>query len=85
MKVYIIVTENCFNGSNQIDTEVFAEYEKAKKAFDFYVKREKREADSLEYETDESENYFSSWEDGYYSMNHVSIELREEEVKNNNE
>ena len=82
MKSYVIVTDNvCEYGTSQIDVEVFADREKAKESFDLYVKREKKEAESLDYETDENENYFSAWEDGYYNMNHTTIELREVEVK----
>lgn len=82
MKVYIVVAESCSEeGISQIDTEVFGDREKAKEAFELYAKRGKKDAESLGYELEESENYFSAWEDGYYNMNHFSIELREVEVK----
>lgn len=82
MKVYIIITESCYDyEANKVEVDVFDAKEKAKKYFDASVKGEKREAESLQWETEESMFSFTAWEQGYYDSNHISIEMREEEVR----
>ena len=82
MKVHVIITESCYDyEANKVEVDVFDSFKKAREVFDEYVKNEKREADSLEWETEESMFSFTAWEQDYYDSNHISIEMREEEVR----
>lgn len=79
MKVYVLVVENVFDYDNYREVKVFAHYRDAKEAFEkeVEVSRQNVGYDWLE---NVSNDNFSTYEDGYYAMNHIEISLLEQEV-----
>lgn len=83
MKVWIIKIDDVGDYETYPhDVEIFAKGEDAKKRFDEIVAEAK--ADFLEEdhrETEESETYYESWLDGWWSKDHYGVYLKSAEVQ----
>lgn len=85
--VYVVLKVNVIGGDETITIlGTYSHIEDAKKTFNDEVKREKdtwlwdEESGAFEYFTD-TDTEFCCWEDGYFCNNHVSISIKEQEVK----
>ena len=76
-KLYIIITDACEDGINNIETFIFDTEETAKEHFQSLVKQDKKflaeegRNDTIE----ESENFYCSFPDGEYSTTHYYVSL----------
>ena len=76
-KLYIIITDACEEGINNIETFIFDNEETAKEHFKTLVKQDKKflaeegRNDTIE----ESENFYCSFPDGEYSTTHYYVSL----------
>ena len=81
--VYIVKIDIAFDGSADTDIKVFSTYEKAKAYFDECVADEKANDHLMELDDkviDEEENYFSVYQEGYWSEDHYEISIDERMV-----
>ena len=81
--VYIVRTDSTIDCSTETDIKVFSTREKAKAYFDECVADEKANDHLMELDdkvVDEEENYFSVYQDGYWSEDHYEIEIIEKVV-----
>lgn len=82
-KVWIVRTEDTYDGMSDVDMEVFSTFEKARKYFDECVSKIKEDDDIMEKENKVIEEYgyhFAVWQDGYWSENRYGVEIIEKEV-----
>ena len=76
-KLYIIITDACEDGINNIETFIFDNEQEAKEHFQSLVKQDKKflaeegRNDTIE----ESENFYCSFPDGEYSTTHYYVNL----------
>ena len=81
--VYVVKIDATIDGSTDTEMKVFSTREKAKAYFDECVADEKANDHLMEFDDkviDEEENYFSVYEDGYWSEDHYEIEIIEKVV-----
>ena len=81
MKVFVLFTQKVFDCADSNSIEVFSTKEKAMVAFNEFVAKEKKNAESDEWKIEISDGYFEAYEEGYYSENHVLASVSELEVK----
>lgn len=79
MKVYVLVVESTVDYSTDREVKVFEYYRDAKEAFHEEVETARQDA-GYDWIEDESMNSFSTYEDGYYPMNHIDVLILEKEV-----
>ena len=76
-KLYIIITDACEDGINNIETFIFDNEQEAKEHFQSLIKEDKKflaeegRNDTIE----ESENFYCSFPDGEYSITHYYVSL----------
>lgn len=81
MKVFVVVNEQTYGGvCDEPRIDAFESYEKAKVAFDKHIELQREYAKNDDWEIEEGENSFMSYEDGRYLENHSCIYLMEQEV-----
>ena len=91
MEVYTILTSEAYDYDNNVRVEVYSTKEKALKEFNELVKIAKDDM-GIKYDEngkitnediieDIDENYYSIYEYGYYSKNHITIILEMKIVK----
>ena len=68
-KLYIIITDACEDGINNIETFIFDNEEAAKERFESLVEEDRD--DTIE----ESEDSYCSFPEGEYSITHYSVSL----------
>lgn len=81
--VYVVKVNMTFNGSTDTDVKIFSTYEKAKAYFDECVADEKANDHLMELDDkfiDEEENYFSVYQEGFWSEDRYEIEIIERVV-----
>ena len=81
--VYVVKIDATIDGSTDTEMKVFSTREKAKAYFDECVADEKANDHLMELDdkvVDEEENYFSVYQDGYWSEDHYEIEIIEKVV-----
>ena len=81
--VYVVKIDITFDGSADTETKVFSTHEKAKAYFDECVADEKANDHLMELNDkviDEEENYFSVYQEGYWSEDHYEISIDERVV-----
>jgi hypothetical protein len=91
MKVYEVKVDWATGEGYDCTTEIYADAEKARKAYNFEIMQAMQDYDVFDEETGEltengwildmSVNFWELWEDGYYTSNHCLITLTEKEVK----
>ena len=85
MKVFVVMDHGMYDGEGPFCSySIFSTYEKAKEFFDNYVKNVKETDESNGYDmVEEEKDYYAAWADGYYSSDHIVVELEEAEVDKN--
>ena len=81
--VYAVKVKTTLNGSTDTDVKIFSTHEKAKAYFDECVANEKANDDLMELDdkfVDEEENYFSVYQEGFWSEDRYEIEIIERAV-----
>lgn len=81
--VYVVKVKTTLNGSTDTDVKIFSTHEKAKAYFDECVANEKANDDLMELDdkfVDEEENYFSVYQEGFWSEDRYEIEIIERVV-----
>ena len=81
--VYVVKIDITFDGSTNTETKVFSTHEKAKAYFDECVADEKANSHLMELDNkvvDDYENYFSIYQEGYWSEDRYEIEIIERVV-----
>ena len=81
--VFIVRIDSTIDCSTDTTMKVFSTREKAKAYFDECVADEKANDHLMELDdkvVDEEENYFSVYQDGYWSEDHYEIEIIEKVV-----
>ena len=81
--VYVVKVKMTLNGSTDTDVKNFSTHEKAKAYFDECVANEKANDDLMELDdksVDEEENYFSVYQEGFWSEDRYEIEIIERMV-----
>lgn len=81
--VYVVKVNTTLNGSTDTDVKIFSTHEKAKAYFDECVANEKANDDLMESDdksVDEEENYFSVYQEGFWSEDRYEIEIIERMV-----
>ena len=81
--VYVVKVKMTLNGSTDTDVKIFSTHEKAKAYFDECVANEKANDDLMELDdksVDEEENYFSVYQEGFWSEDRYEIEIIERMV-----
>ena len=81
--VYVVKVKTTLNGSTDTDVKVFSTHEKAKAYFDECVANEKANDDLMELDdksVDEEEDYFSVYQEGFWSEERYEIEIIERMV-----
>ena len=81
--VYVVKVNTTLNGSTDTDVKIFSTHEKAKAYFDECVANEKANDDLMELDdksVDEEENYFSVYQEGFWSEDRYEIEIIERMV-----
>ena len=84
ISVYVVRSDSILDCSTDTDMKVFSTYEKAKAYFDECVADEKANDHLMELDDkviDEEENYFSVYQEGYWSEDHYEISINEMEVR----
>ena len=90
MKVYEVKIDWATGEGCDCTTELYADKEKAIKAYNFEIVQAMQDYDVFDEETgeleedwelDKGETFWELWEDGYYTSNHCLITLTEKEVK----
>lgn len=85
MKVYVLNYMLIIDGCcAENETHIYSSQESGKELFDQLVAEDKEDNCKLGWSEDESElanNYFESWDDDCYAMNHCVISLKEYEVE----
>ena len=83
VSVYVVTANSTLGCSPHIDIKVFSTYEKAKAYFDECVADEKANNPLMELDDkviDEEENYFSVYQEGYWSEDRYEISIDERVV-----
>ena len=78
--VYVVKVKMTLNGSTDTDVKIFSTHEKAKAYFDECVANEKANDHLMELDNkviDEEENYFSVYQEGFWSEDRYEIEIIE--------
>ena len=81
--VYAVKVNTTLNGSTDTDVKIFSTHEKAKAYFDECVANEKANDDLMELDdksVDEEEDYFSVYQEGFWSEKRYEIEIIERMV-----
>ena len=81
--VYAVKVNTTLNGSTDTDVKIFSTPEKAKAYFDECVANEKANDDLMELDdksVDEEEDYFSVYQEGFWSEKRYEIEIIERMV-----
>ena len=81
--VYVVKIDVTIDGSTDTETKVFSTREKAKAYFDECVADEKANDHLMELDdkvVDDYENYFSVYQEGYWSEDHYEISIDERVV-----
>ena len=81
--VYVVKIDATFDGLADTEMKVFSTREKAKAYFDECVANEKANDDLMELDdksVDEEENYFSVYQEGFWSEDRYEIEIIERMV-----
>ena len=81
--VYAVKVNTTLNGSTDTDVKIFSTHEKAKAYFDECVANEKANDDLMELDdksVDEEEDYFSVYQEGFWSEERYEIEIIERMV-----
>ena len=81
--VYVVKVNTTLNGSTDTDVKIFSTHEKAKAYFDECVANEKANDDLMELDdksVDEEEDYFSVYQEGFWSEERYEIEIIERMV-----
>lgn len=81
--VYVVRIDTTIDGSTDTEMKVFSTREKAKAYFDECVADEKANDHLMELDDkviDEEENYFSVYQEGYWSEDHYEISIDERVV-----
>lgn len=81
--VFVVRIDSTIDCSTDTEIKVFSTYEKAKSYFDECVADEKANDHLMELDDKvvvEEENYFSVYQDGYWSEDHYEIEIIERVV-----
>ena len=81
--VYVVKIDMAFDGSTDTEMKVFSTRKKAKAYFDECVADEKANDHLMELDdkvVDDYENYFSIYQEGYWSEDHYEIEIIEKAV-----
>ena len=76
-KLYIIITDACEDGINNIETFIFDNEQEAKEHFKSFVKQDKKflAEEGRDDIIEESENSYCSFPDGEYSTTHYYVSL----------
>ena len=80
VSVYVVIADSTLDCSTNINIKVFSTYEKAKAYFDECVADEKANDHLMELDDKfvyEEKNFFSVYQDGYWSEDHYEIEIIE--------
>lgn len=81
MKVYVVTEEWNVNCEPGLNVSVFKDKNKAIATYDELVVSAKIDGESFNFkEVIDEENHFEIYEEGYYSMNHICINLFEKEI-----
>ena len=78
--VYAVKVNTTLNGSTDTDVKIFSTHEKAKAYFDECVANEKANDDLMELDdksVDEEKDYFSVYQEGFWSEERYEIEIIE--------
>ena len=81
--VYAVKVNTTLNGSTDTDVKIFSTHEKAKAYFDECVANEKANDDLMELDdksVDEEKDYFSVYQEGFWSEERYEIEIIERMV-----
>ena len=81
--VYVVKVNTTLNGSTDTDVKIFSTHEKAKAYFDECVADEKANDHLMELDNkvvDDYENYFSVYQEGFWSEDRYEIEIIERMV-----
>ena len=81
--VYAVKVNTTLNGSTDTDVKIFSTHEKAKAYFDECVANEKANDDLMELDdksVDQEEDYFSVYQEGFWSEERYEIEIIERMV-----
>ena len=82
MKVYVLFTQVTYDYEESNNIKVFSSMEKAKAAFDEFVKAEKKDAEDKEWDSIElSETCFEAYPEGCYDEDHVLANIEEQELR----
>lgn len=86
MEVYILFIEQVWGCSViRQSTDIYASYEEAKKEFDLFVEDEMETVSKYDWIIEQNPDEFNAFEDGSYSENHTTVEIRKRELKTENE
>lgn len=80
MKVYVLLVESTVDFSDDREIKVFANYKDAKSEFNEEVERAKKDAGD-DWIENVSIDVFSTYEDGDYLNNHISVSILERNIK----
>lgn len=80
MKVFVLFTEQVIDCEDSHTVQVFASKENAMKQFEEFVRKEKKNAEEDEWETDFDETSFAAYEEGRWCENRVFAEISELEI-----
>lgn len=84
MKVYVLITDHCYDYEQNVDAEVFQTLGQAQEAMFGYVQswqHENRDLEKCWTVDDESNMSWQAYEDGDYTRNHAAWLIREREVQ----
>lgn len=80
MKVFVLLTEVVYDYETDRRVKVFSTLEKAKKEFDEFVKKEKKNAEDEDWTIELDGMDFEAYPEGTYVEDHVLACIEEQEV-----
>lgn len=78
-KVYLVIVEAVTDGMPSGSSKVFANRKEAEENFFEEVRAARIDAGE-DWIEDEDEKSFETYDDGYYAMNHITVNLEEKEI-----
>lgn len=82
-KIWIVRTEDTYDGMSDLELKAFSTFEKAEKYFNECVSKIKEDEDVMNKENkviEEYGNHFAIWQDDYYYEDRHEIEIIEKKV-----
>lgn len=79
--VYEIITYTCYNCINDIKTKLFYNEDKAKEYYRSEIEELKESAKEDGWVTEEGEDYFESYEEGYAVQNEANVRIDKKEIE----